>query len=846
MSEQLTAARQLADWGFNVLPARGKAPAVTWQKFQDQRTDGMLELWFGGSREYNYWSPCGRISGVVVLDVDNRAAEEYWYARIGDLMDATACVQTSKGHHYYFRLLPDQAGRSWGQHDDELSFDVRGEGTGVIVPPSVHESGHVYEWVRDPSQGLVDLPEALFGPESGSEGGGGASVRSVLAELLSHPPTGENSGRNDWLAHVAGHYAKLYRSMPDAYEAHCRMAHSQLDTPLDDAEFTKTVESIWRKENQKPEQVWRAEECTHETGWLVSGGDYLLTLSKRGNETELEQWSDFDVVATGIAQRDDVLTYDILLRRHNQHDEVETLLPASVLANPQRLASWLANHGVGILAPQGELRNLGSRTDRIHRYLQSQNPPAFEVVDALGWNGFGFVCHEGIITAAGLEPFDRVRPDPALRNRAPHTYGFTEPEQARAVLNQVLTFHDETVCSVFGAWWAAALLKPQLAKLTSLFPFMALEAPSESGKTTGYFSLMLQLAGDQHGQLNPTWAALRDMVASHQSGIVWIDDLDDPARLMELLRQSTGEGGLVKKGDDNFSQVEVKLVSPVVISGEALNLHGQKALADRAVQLEVPSPVNRRSLHDSDKLQWDDILDLRKVYPDLTVFAGNMVQMALASADESLRDFRDLRQGGGRFGDKIAVLQVGARLLSAMTGDLIHIERVSEWAREAVTVGNENALTLKLIPAALAQLDWPTKISSAEGRWPATCVFVKGEHVWFSPAFLARWWSELNHGRVEMRTETTEALSQQAKSLGLGGQKHVDRRPFRIGSFGDNKSSYWRLPLELSEMVLRRSRGEADVGGIIVEELRLLSLPAGTDAGWDVDPTIGDPGGDTR
>lgn len=837
---QLQAAKQLAAWGLNVLPARGKLPAIAWQKFQDERTDYLLETWFNGSREYNYWVACGPISGIAVLDIDNAAADEYWHAQIGDALDRTACVRTAKGHHYYFSIDATTPSQSWGQHDEELSFDVRSAGTGVVVPPSVHpETGTPYEWVRDPTGGFEPLPEALFGPKNASDGSGGAVVRSLLAELLNNPPSGPNSGRNDWLSRVAGHYAKQFRNTEDAYEASCRAAHALLSHPLDDDEFDKTISSIWKKESAKPERAFRVAECTYETGWLTSGGDCLMTLTKDPNDQKvLEQWSDFDIQAAGIARSGETLTYDVVLR--TPRGDEQALLPGSVLGHSQRLSVWLADHGCGILAPPFELRNLGARGDRLHRYLQSQNPPEFAVVDCLGWHdGIGFVTHEGIITADGVEPPEQVRPNPLLRDRARYSYGFGPADEAVEVLREVLTFQDEVVCSVFGAWWTAALLKGQVAAQSSLFPFMALEAPSESGKSTGFFSLMLQLAGSKHGQLVPTKAALRDMAAAHRSGIVWVDDVDDPAYLMELLRAATGnEAGLSKKGEDNTAQVEVKLVAPIVISGESLSLHGQKALADRAVSLEVPSPATRRSLRDPDRPQWDDVLDLKRKHPDLTKFAGTIVQLALGHVDETTK-LRELRHGGGRFGDKIAVLRVGARVLAEITGDPTHISRVDRWCETAVDVGNENALTLKLLPAALRHLDWPVRPAPAEGRWPATAVFIHGAEVWFSPGLVADWWRELNHGRVEVRTETGEALTQQARALGLGGSRHVDRKPFRLAGQRQTQVWYWRLTPDLSDLVLKRSRGE-DTGGVIVEEQRALNFHASTRPDSDYDPTEDD------
>ena len=63
-------------------------------------------------------------------------------------------MKTAKGHHYWFKLpVGERSVASWsateGQREAGVSFDVRGEGGGVVAPPSVHESGHVYEFVRD-------------------------------------------------------------------------------------------------------------------------------------------------------------------------------------------------------------------------------------------------------------------------------------------------------------------------------------------------------------------------------------------------------------------------------------------------------------------------------------------------------------------------------------------------------------------------------------------------------------------------------------------------------------------------------------------------------------------------
>lgn len=145
----LDIARQLDALGFNVLPARhkGKAPQVEWQRYQNERTTDKLHLLFSGSRPRNYWILTGRISGIAVLDCDSPEATTLWRERLGEVLDETASVKTGKGMHFYFRLPADRTVMSWSEHEGEISFDLRAENTGVIAPPSTHESGRKWKSV---------------------------------------------------------------------------------------------------------------------------------------------------------------------------------------------------------------------------------------------------------------------------------------------------------------------------------------------------------------------------------------------------------------------------------------------------------------------------------------------------------------------------------------------------------------------------------------------------------------------------------------------------------------------------------------------------------------------------
>ena len=811
-SESLATAQQLDAWGFNVLPAKykGKAPTVDWRRYQGQRTTEQLEAWFDRGRRFNWWVLCGAISGFVVLDVDNEAADLYWRQELGDeLLDSTALVKTAHGFHYYFRLEEGDNCASWSVHNEEIDFDVRADGTGVIAPPSIHESGHVYEWVRDPDC-AQPLPEKLRGPSSGagatSQEAMGNPVRSMLAELLRHPPA--EGGRNVWLAQVCGHMAKMVEYF-DAYESLVRMVNDGLEAPLDAAEVDKTLQSIWQSEQEK-----ETDAPSEANGWLASDGKRLYSPARQGKgedaQVVLAAWSDFDLRALGLIE-DEEGGRSYTVEIHRGGDVYRSILTPSTLARPVDLSEWLGRYGATIIPPANEIHK-GSFGARVQRYLESQNPPRSIAIDHLGWNNQvgGMVTHEGVIDETGLRPHQGVVPHPRLVNWAPYRYGFVEVETARRVLSQVLTFHTEDVAGVYGAWWAACFLKAQLMSETALFPFMALEAPSESGKTTGFFSLMNQLNGSAEGHGEYTLPVLRDRASAHRNGIVWIDDMSHPDQVLDLLRQVTGEGTRAKKGSDRMTQETVKLIAPVVISGEGLGALGlEKALLDRAIRLEVTSPKGRKSVVDPTRPQWDDIKDLLKEWDhDLTQVAGTIVQLALSEM-ENVDRLRSLRSGNGRHADKIAILRIGARVLAGMVQDSKWVEVVDDWCRAYEDIGTENVLTTQILPRMLRErtAGIPRK---ASGHEP---VFVDKARqvVWYNEQRVADVWVD-QYAKTprERQLGTLSSIKGQRVALGETETRRFSILANRTRGQADQLRAYVGLSEELSRRILERTEMQLD------------------------------------
>lgn len=832
MSDALDAAHRYYEFGWQPVaaPLKGKSPRGSWKRFQQERAT-LRDIDDNFARPANVFLVTGAISRLCVLDCDDEKALAYWRGELGDVLDQTTAVRTGNGWHFYFQLEPGEIRRNTSNEDGATGkWDIRAEGGGVVAPPSVHPTGRVYEWERGPDL-LRPAPARMWElvGGDGANGGSGAAARSMLTHLLQNPPSEGN--RNMWLSKVAGHYAK-HIPHEDAFAQMVWDANNRLSPPLPDEEVEKLIDSIWNTEKAKEGKVvldlqedgsdaWRENlrKPSEENGYLVSGGFQILVQTRQrreeGYEYGLAPWLDCDIRVLGIIDTETDRQFSVELRFPDGR-LIEDHIPSGTLADSRDLNKWLARHGASIGPPDTIWPVRFSSSTRILRYLNSQEAMPMEAAEALGWHkeSEAFVTHDGIIRSVGPSTFEHVRPDPALRKWAPYRYGHGGREDARRILSEVLTFHDQTVACVFGSWWAAVLLKPQIQERASQFPFMAIEAPSESGKTKGFFPLMMQLCGSAAGNIQPTRASLRDYLTAHNNGIVWMDDLDSLDQYGEILRNVTVGGSMVKKGQDNASQVVATMRSALVISGEALGLRSQKALIDRAIPLDVSSPMGRMSLKDPSRPQWDDIVELTSRHPDLTEYAGSVIELALEQSHLVSR-MRRLRTGSGRHADAMSILRLGARILRGMLGDygIGIVECVDNWCTDQTTAytGRENALTLKLLPMALANTGWlPRPMPPDEAhRRVATPAFVDDdETVWFSPRLLSEWWvrEPKANRKVSDRTESEKALTDQAKELGLGGRKGVGRKDFKLT--GTQKTMrYWQCSLELSATILLRSRG---------------------------------------
>lgn len=127
---------------FPVLP-RGKKPLIDGGFHGASTHPEQVAEWWDRWPDANIGFSPGSC-GWLVTDLDSAEAEAL-AREVGLLDDVTLEVLTRRGRHLYFRL---PRGVTIGNASlwEERGIDIRANNGYVLLPPSVHASGHVYSW----------------------------------------------------------------------------------------------------------------------------------------------------------------------------------------------------------------------------------------------------------------------------------------------------------------------------------------------------------------------------------------------------------------------------------------------------------------------------------------------------------------------------------------------------------------------------------------------------------------------------------------------------------------------------------------------------------------------------
>jgi putative DNA primase/helicase len=180
-------------WPVFPLKPKEKVPA-TQHGLLDATTDtGQIQWWWTAENpEYNIGVRTG--DGLVVIDGDRR---NQGHLTLRDLIKrhviwpSTFKVLTADGAHFYFR---SDTHLTSGTDALGPGVDVKGQGGYVVAPPSIHPSGHVYQYDVESQSKPAPLPSWVI--EARKE----RSSRLDRARVLSGLPEGE---RDDQLFRYA-------------------------------------------------------------------------------------------------------------------------------------------------------------------------------------------------------------------------------------------------------------------------------------------------------------------------------------------------------------------------------------------------------------------------------------------------------------------------------------------------------------------------------------------------------------------------------------------------------------------------------------------------------------------
>lgn len=233
-------------WSSFPVESRGKGPLVQWEVYQHRRAKPPeIGDWFTRWPDANLAVVTGVVSGLVVLDIDPHHGGEESLKRLqqahGPLAETVEAVTGSGGRHLYFahpgEITPNRAAMAPG-------IDLWGDGGYVVAPPSVHQSGHPYHWIRSPEVTPLEfLPRSLLGATTADATGPGqlpAHWRRLLRDGA------EDGKRTEMLASLTGYLLRQGVDRDIVVELLIGWNAVRCRPPLEPADIVRMVESAAR------------------------------------------------------------------------------------------------------------------------------------------------------------------------------------------------------------------------------------------------------------------------------------------------------------------------------------------------------------------------------------------------------------------------------------------------------------------------------------------------------------------------------------------------------------------------------------------------------------------------
>jgi putative DNA primase/helicase len=261
----------------------------------------IIRAWWERWPEANIGIATGKVSGLVVLDVDPRHSGNESLEQLeeehGSFPDTIEAITGSGGRHIFFAHPGTEVRNKAGFLP---GLDIRGDGGYVIAPPSLHACGGMYEWELSshPDQTpLAAIPEWLFEliqtkSEASEEPGTAMEADKILV-----------GQRNNALASLAGSMRRKGLSEAAIEAALLTENLSRCEPPLSDEEVGKIARSIGRYD-PGPAIKANTPPSTQAQFRYTEMGNAELMVAQHGLDlrycTQLKKWLIFDGIRWAV------------------------------------------------------------------------------------------------------------------------------------------------------------------------------------------------------------------------------------------------------------------------------------------------------------------------------------------------------------------------------------------------------------------------------------------------------------------------------------------------------------------------------------------------------------------
>ena len=278
--------------GYKVIPLRGKIPIIkNWQQFYNtpKTTEDLTEAFKNAE---NIGLITGKISNITVVDIDyyNKDGTRKFKTSLEEFLKkypTDVVVETGSGnHHLYYEYTPNV---KTGTNIEELfGADVRNDGGQVVLPPSTHESGKKYKYIRTGLYGKLNANIDY------NKGVGNNTNKSWITTILDGVSSGE---RDDACAKLAGYYHS--KGMPvDIIRTLLLQWNVRNNPPLSTNQIEKVIGSITKYKLPTENTTTQEKVVGLE---VIPFNEYMLKYSNYEVDWTISGWLPSDTILFMVA-----------------------------------------------------------------------------------------------------------------------------------------------------------------------------------------------------------------------------------------------------------------------------------------------------------------------------------------------------------------------------------------------------------------------------------------------------------------------------------------------------------------------------------------------------------------